>query len=412
AAATGAWLWLGCSQRAGASIASLWVASLLPTAALDLPRVRVNERHGERLVALSEGAHGITAVVEREGSRRLKLNNHYALGGTAATGDERMQAHLPLLRHPAPRSVAFLGLGTGITAGGALSHPVERLVAVELVPEVIAAARIHFSDANAGVTENGLAEIVADDARHHLRRTSERFAVIVGDLVVPWRQGEGALFTLEQFRAARDALAPNGLFCQWVPLFQLSAEETMILVRTFLRVFPKAEIWRGDFSPFEPAIALIGTADGRGVDAAQIGRRLAEMKRDPANPHLTAGGALWMYFVGEIEEADLGTEDFRINREDRPWIELLAPLRHGGARGATLFTGRQLEAWLDVVRRRSQATIERLPPTDAAAVAAGEALADWTLSTMENDSGRADAARERMKTLLPTETFEQLFPQR
>ncbi len=55
-----------------------------------------------------------------------------------STGDERMQAHLPLLLHPSPRRVAFLGLGTGITAGAAVLHPVDDVTAVELIPEVVA----------------------------------------------------------------------------------------------------------------------------------------------------------------------------------------------------------------------------------------------------------------------------------
>jgi hypothetical protein len=75
-----------------------------------LPRTKIRENRGESLVALQEGSHGIVAVVEQPGSRRMKLDNFYVLGGTASTGDERMQAHIPLLLHPAPKQVAFLGL--------------------------------------------------------------------------------------------------------------------------------------------------------------------------------------------------------------------------------------------------------------------------------------------------------------
>ena len=64
--------------------------------------------------------------------------------------------------------------------------------------------------------------------------------------------------TREHFAAARRALAPGGIFCQWLPLFQLSVPEVQVLVRTFLTVFPRASVWRGDFTADEPAIALIG----------------------------------------------------------------------------------------------------------------------------------------------------------
>jgi spermidine synthase len=363
----------------------------------------------ERLLSLAEGTHGITAVVERSGSRRLKLNNHYALGGTASTGDERMQAHVPLLLHPSPRRVAFLGVGTGITAGGALFHPVEQVTAIELVPEVIAAASSYFSEANAGVLDDARTRVIVDDARHALRGGRANYDVIVGDLVVPWRLGEGALFTLEQFEAARAALAPGGLFCQWVPLFQLSETETAILLRTFLAVFPRAQIWRGDFSPTEPAIALIGTADDYVLKAEVVERRLAEMRSDASNTTLAAPAAFWMNWVGVIEAGNLPPGETRINREDRPWIELLGPLAHGGGQSET-FTGRKLQLWLDTVNARSRAAIElRLPAREARANAAGAAFAELVLCLAERDERGVNAAQERMRELLPGETFEQVF---
>lgn len=407
--AAGLWQRYGASLWSGLVLAAFWIASGWPISQMDLPRVRLAANPDERLVALAEGTHGITAVVERPGSRRMKLNNHYALGGTAATGDERMQAHVPLLLHPAPRSVAFLGLGTGITAGGALFHPVERIAVMELVPEVVDAARAYFAEANGGVLDDARVRVAIDDARHHLRGSGERYDVIVGDLVVPWRQGEGALFTLEQFQIARAALAPGGLFCQWLPLFQLSAQETTILLRTFLTVFPHTQVWRGDFSPTEPAIALIGATDDFVVDAAAVGRRLGEMRPDAANPHLGSPAAVWMNYVGGLEPGDLPTTDPRLNSEDRPWIELLGPMRHAGGDAGVVFTGRRLQAWLDRVKERTRDRGAALPEVEAAAVNAGSSLAEMMLCLAENDVVGADAAAERMRRLLPDETFRQLL---
>ncbi len=242
---------------------------------------------GERLLAVSEGTHGIVAVVEFPGSRRLKLNNYYVLGGTASTLAERMQAHLPLLLHPSPHQVAVLGLGTGITASGALFHPITNITAVEMVPEVVAAARDYFREENDRVLEDPRTRIIIDDARNFLRGTAEKFDVIVGDLVVPWRQGEGALFTVEHFRAARHALAPGGLFCQWLPSYQFSEPEFRIVLRTFLSVFPRVSVWRGDFLAAESAVALVGGVDPFEIKPAEVARRIRELKPDPLNTQLS-----------------------------------------------------------------------------------------------------------------------------
>jgi spermidine synthase len=385
---------------AGAALIAAWIA--------DPPRVQVAEASGERLVALSEGADGIVAVVERPGSRRLKLSNHYVLGGTGSVGDERMQAHLPLLLHPSPRRVALLGLGTGITAGGALFHPLDRLTAVELVPEVATSARVYLRDANRGVLDDARTRLVIGDARAYLRTTPDRFDVIVGDLAVPWRPGESALYTLESFAAARRTLAPGGLFCQWVPLFQLSEPELRIVLRTLLAVFPRAQVWRGDFSADEPALALVATAEPIALDPAIVETALRAAMPDPANAHLSDAAGVWLYFAGVLEPADLGTDDTRVNRDDRPWLELRGS-GNGSAREPRC-TGRRLQAWLADLRRRSEHRIDALGARERRAMEAGDWLFQLSLALSEHDDAAAQSAQDRVRALLPEATFRALFP--
>lgn len=407
-AAAGAWQLGGGGRRALLAWIGVLGAVGWGIAQLDLPRVKVSSR-AERLVATKEGVHGIVAVVERGNSRRLKLNNHYVLGGTASTGDERMQAHLPLLLHPSPKQVAFLGLGTAITASGSLFHPTERVTAVELVPEVVAAARTHFREANAGFLEAPNSRVLVGDARSFLRASGAEFDVIIGDLVVPWRQGEGALLTWEQFAAARRALAAGGIFCQWLPLFQLSRAELDMIARTFLTVFPEAWVWRGDFSPDQPAVALIGAAGALELDPARLRRRLGEMRVDPANPQLTESSALWMYLIGTLRLSDVGGTG-RINQEEEPWIELTAPWQHAGQAAAELCIGRRLQSWSREIRRRSDSAVTSLGPEVVAAAQAGDLLFEYTLLLSERQEEAARQAQNQLRSLLAPGLYAFLFP--
>jgi spermidine synthase len=404
--AGGAWCLMRVRAWGGRAAAAVTAAVLAVAWIADPPRVRIAE--GEQLLSLAEGADGIVAVVERPGSRRIKLNNHYVLGGTASAGDERTQAHLPLLLHPSPRRVAFLGLGTGITAGGALLHPIERLTAVELVPEVAAAAREYLRDANRGVLDDTRTRLVIADARAYLRRTADRFDVIVGDLAVPWRPGESALYTFENFAAARRALAPGGVFCQWVPLFQLSEPELRIVLRTFLAVFPRAQVWRGDFSADEPALALVATAEPMAVDPALVETARRAATPDPANAHLGDAAGVWLYFAGVLEPTDLGTDETRVNRDDRPWLELRGP--GDGSADEPRCTGRRLQAWLAEVRRRSEHRLDALGPSERRAMEAGDWLFEFSLALAERNDTAARAAQEHVRALLPEATFRALFP--
>ncbi len=366
----------------------------------DLIRVRIEP--GERLAALTEGAHGIVAVVRRPDSLRLKLNNYYVLGGTLSAGDERMQAHLPLLLHPSPKRAAFLGLGTAISAGASLLHPVQNVTAIELVPEVIDAARRFFGEANRNILDDLKTTVVTDDARNFLRTTSAKFDVIIGDLVVPWRQGEGALLTLENFSAARAALAPGGIYCQWLPTFQLSETELDIIMRTFCREFPNASVWRGDFSPDRQSIALIGAIDPNTLEGTALSLRLREMQKDPLNPQLSDPVGVWMNFVGAIEARNFDGTDLRINSEDRPWIELL-----GGTKNRELCTGRTLQSVLNSISRRSPSQA----PPQLQGSKAGALLYEYTLSISEGNGASAAAAQAELKSILPQNVFSAVFAQ-
>jgi spermidine synthase len=316
-----------------------------------LPQVHIQEGSGERVVSLEECGYGSVAVVEGNGHRWMTLNNYYILGGTASVRDERMQAHLPLLLHPAPQKVAFLGLGTGITAGAALLHPVDSIVALEMVPEIAGAAREYFADANLHVLDNPRIEVVYEDARNFLKGSGRKFDLIIGDLVVPWRPGESSLLTIEHFRATREALLPGGMFCQWLPLFQLSEDGFRIVARTFLQVYPKAMLWRGDFLADQPAVALIGQRDPSPLHARAIDRRVRELaaRVEDTNPYLADPSGLWLHLLGILDSSDPRYVKARLNGDGRPWLELLAPAGH--LEGSPFRTG-ELEAALFEEARR------------------------------------------------------------
>ncbi|MFO0985400.1 MAG: hypothetical protein U1E76_27320, partial [Planctomycetota bacterium] len=323
---------------AGACIAMwLW----LP----DLPRVWLDR--GQELVALTEGSQGIVAVVADAGSLRIKLNNHYTVGGTGSTGDTRQLGHLPLLLHPEPRQVAFLGLGTGITAGAATLHPTQEIVVVELVPEVVAAARTHFAGANLGLLDDSRTTVIADDAGSYLHGSRRTFDVIVGDLVVPWRAGESTMYCLEQFAAARQALAPGGLFCQWLPLYQLSRQDLDTILATFLDVFPRTTLWRGDFVAELATLALVGHTDQHPVDIAALDRRVSELapRLGGFNPYLRDPAGFWLFALGAPDPRDPRLRNARRNSEAQPWVEL------SWSAGHQAFLGAPLEEFLRELRR-------------------------------------------------------------
>src|SRR5206468_8351703 len=99
---------------------------------------------------------------------QLRLDDYYVLGGSAAATNERRQGLLPLLLHPAPRKVAFVGMATGITASAGSALDVETTSVIEVVPEVAAAAATHFAAWNAALLDRPDVRLVLGDGRRWL----------------------------------------------------------------------------------------------------------------------------------------------------------------------------------------------------------------------------------------------------
>ena len=152
-------------------------------------------------------------VVERpDGRRLLRLNEGVAVHSvwrrnTVLTGGvwDAFLALPPLLDRPL-RSVAILGNAAGTTARAlGRFYPEARVDGVELDPAVSRVGRRYF-----GLEDNPRLTVHDADARPFLRRTKERYDLIVVDAYhqpyVPFY-----LATREFFRLARDRLEPGGI---------------------------------------------------------------------------------------------------------------------------------------------------------------------------------------------------------
>ena len=341
-------------------VAAFWLTS-------GIPSVRLDQANAEMLQDVYQGRDGIISVISAQPPHYpedfqdlfIKLNNAYTLGGVGSTADERRQSHLALFLHPNPRSVYILGMATGITAGGALAHPVQRLVVSELIPEVVRAAETHFGAYTNGLFEDQRVEIVIEDGRNYLLGTSEMFDVIIADLFEPWGAGTGDLYTLEHFETVRRHLKTDGLFVQWLPLYQISMREFGIIAQTMMQAFPQVTLWRGNFVPNKPIVALIAQDEltplnaeellknvqmlddgqesvGFLIDALVSVKGYPVLTLDPGSRDLLLqilpqlkNSVPFTFYAGNLTQNAELFQQFSINTDDKPIIEFLAPKTRG-----------------------------------------------------------------------------------
>jgi len=361
---------------------------------------------GESVVAAEATPSGVVAVVERAGERLIRTDNHYSLGGTAEIRHQERQGHVPLLLHPTARSVAYAGSASGISAGALLAHPVERIRLVEIVPAVARAGARHFARANRGVHGDPRVEVVLDDAHNYLARTDERFDVVVADLFVPWRSGTGALFTREHFANVRERLEPGGLFCQWLPLYQLGGEELHVVLATFLDVFPTAALFRGDFYGRFPIAALVGFS-GEPPRAAAVEQAVARLAAAGERDRwVTEPEGFWSLYAGALGPLRPTLADTPRNTRDRPVLEYVAARHHQGGRTglARPYVGIAWQRFVDGVRTASLGGDPLFPDLDPAArraAAGGAALQMAGALWVEGRREEASRAVTVAASLLP-----------
>jgi spermidine synthase len=190
-----------------------------------------------QLLFYRDGPTASVAVQQIDRFRLLKINGKTdASNGPGDVETQLLLGHLPFLAVEA-RRVAVIGLGSGMTAGAVLQHPVEGVDAFEIEPAVVEASRF-FEPENGNPLEDRRLALVLGDARRELRLGDEPYDLIVSEPSNPWLTGVANLFTLDFFDLAADRLTPDGVFCQWFHLYGMSEESTRSLLATFRKVFP------------------------------------------------------------------------------------------------------------------------------------------------------------------------------
>lgn len=231
-----------------------------------------------------EGASATVAVRQLAGTTSLAIDGKVDASDAADMLTQRLLAHVPLLLHPAPRTAAILGLGSGVTVGSALTHGLDRATVLEIAPEVVEASRF-FEDHNHGALDNPRTRLIVGDGRTHLLMADEQYDVIVSEPSNPWMAGIASLFTKEFFQAARARLAPGGVLCQWAHTYDISDADLRSIVATFLSVFPDGTLWLvgeadvlliGSTEPLTSRLAAVEQAwrrPGVAADLASVGAR-------------------------------------------------------------------------------------------------------------------------------------------
>lgn len=283
---------------------------------------------GVRQSDFREGPNATVSVWESEAGRSLKVNGKADASDFGDMDTQVLVGLAPAAARPHPRSAFVIGWGSGVTAGTLAAVPgMERVHAVEIEPAVLA-MEPHFRHVNDSALQRPNVKVVVDDARSALQLSRGTYDLIVSEPSNPWLAGIATLYTPEFYTIARSRLADDGVFGQWVQLYQLPLPVVAGIVQNMRAVFPHVHVWFGGWAD----IVVLGSPQPIRYDPAWLdtlftpGGTIHRLGREWLGIR-TPGDLLGHYIVGPtglpqvLEHANL------IHRDDHPQLEYVAARR-------------------------------------------------------------------------------------
>ena len=145
---------------------------------------------------------------------------------------------IPLLLHDSPRHVANIGFGSGMTAATLLDDPrIARLDTIEIEPAMVRMAK-HFDNVNRRVYDDPRSHIHIDDAKSFFASAGGRtYDLIVSEPSNPWVSGVSGLFSVEFYRHVKRYLKDDGLFAQWLQIYELHPDRAASVIKAIAESF-------------------------------------------------------------------------------------------------------------------------------------------------------------------------------
>ena len=174
----------------------------------------------------------------------INVNTNNADSGEEAT--MVLAAALPMFYHPHARTVANIGLGSGLTTHTVLGNPALQTVdTIEIEKEMVTAARL-FSNRVVRVYNDPRSHIYIDDAKTFFSSHNSKYDIIISEPSNPWVSGVAGLFSDEFYHSVRRYLNADGIFVQWMQLYEINDDLVASVMKSLSRNFSDYVVYATD----------------------------------------------------------------------------------------------------------------------------------------------------------------------
>lgn len=223
------------------------------------------QNEGQKILWHKEGIDANVAVRESQFGdtiqKTLVINGKADASTVADLQTQILLGQIPLMLYPNSGDALVIGLGSGITCGSVLRHPVKSLDVVEIASEVVE-CNSFFTIENNNFMADARVKITIDDAITQLKTSSKKYDYIISEPSNPWIAGIGNLYSLEFFNVCKERLNTNGVLTQWFHTYDVNNDIFRLVLNTISEVFPFVTIWKAS----DADIIILASATPLSID--------------------------------------------------------------------------------------------------------------------------------------------------
>jgi spermidine synthase len=280
----------------------------------------------ESLLFYREGLNTTVAVFRLPGEANLRVTGK---AEASTTSDDLYTqifvGELPMLFAKEHRNAAVIGYGSGISAGSMLRHEgLESLDIIELEKAVLDSS-IYFDFLSGAPLQDPRSRRILEDGRIHLTYTNKTYDVITSEPSNPWIAGVSNLFTVDFYERVRRRLSPQGIFGQWIQLYEMSEPTLQVMLASLHAVFPHVAIFLSP--PLD--MMVIASPEPLTIPWAELEQRFSTfaVRDDFRRVGILTPGQLMFYFLASEDAVnDYAAGAQALNTDNNVWLEHRMPL--------------------------------------------------------------------------------------
>lgn len=155
-----------------------------------------------------------------------------------------LAAAMPLSIKPSVKTIANIGLGSGLTTHTLLTSPtIKRVDTIEIEPAMVEGAKL-FGARVERTFNDKRSHIYFNDAKAFFAITNNKYDMIVSEPSNPWVSGTANLFTQEFYTLINKHLNKGGLFVQWMHAYEFNIDLFSSIIKALSKRFKQYEIFQ------------------------------------------------------------------------------------------------------------------------------------------------------------------------